>query len=86
VAIDHVNQEPVAGIPLPRFRCLTCSYRASRRIAPERCPMCGASTWELDSPRSSIDAGAIAADKAKARASRAASTSAVTRMFHRAQH
>ena len=84
MAIDHVNQQ-LAGIPLPRFRCLTCSYRASRRIAPERCPMCGASTWELHSPRSSINAGTIAADKAKARASRAASTLADTRMFHRAQ-
>jgi len=48
VSIHQLN-EPLAGMPLPRFRCSTCGYGASRRIAPERCPMCGTSTWELDS-------------------------------------
>jgi hypothetical protein len=45
----HQFNEPLAGMPLPRFRCSTYGYGASRRIAPERSPMCGASTWELDS-------------------------------------
>jgi hypothetical protein len=34
--------------PLHAFRCAGCSYGASRSIAPERCPMCGSSVWELD--------------------------------------
>jgi rubrerythrin len=34
--------------PLHRFRCLECSYGASRRLAPERCPMCGGSVWEFE--------------------------------------
>jgi len=37
--------------PLFRFRCAGCSYGASRRSAPERCPMCGGSTWDYDSWR-----------------------------------
>jgi hypothetical protein len=37
--------------PLFRFRCTGCSYGASRRSAPERCPMCGGSAWEHDSWR-----------------------------------
>jgi hypothetical protein len=37
--------------PLLRFRCSKCSYGASRSAAPERCPMCGGSTWEHESWR-----------------------------------
>jgi rubredoxin len=33
--------------PLPQFECAACGYGASCRIAPERCPMCGGSVWEL---------------------------------------
>ena len=31
---------------LSRFRCASCSYGASCKIAPDRCPMCGSKTWE----------------------------------------
>jgi rubrerythrin len=34
--------------PLPRFRCDRCGYGACCRMAPERCPMCGGSTWSFD--------------------------------------
>jgi hypothetical protein len=34
--------------PLPGFRCDRCGYGACRRIAPERCPMCGGSTWSFE--------------------------------------
>jgi len=37
--------------PLFHFRCTGCAYGASRRSAPERCPMCGGSTWDYDSWR-----------------------------------
>jgi hypothetical protein len=35
------------GQPLPRFRCTSCTYGTSCRMAPERCPMCGGGVWEL---------------------------------------
>ena len=41
----------VGGTPLHRFRCVGCSYGASRSAAPERCPMCGGSTWEYEAWR-----------------------------------
>jgi rubrerythrin len=41
----------VADRPLPQFRCTGCGYGASRRMAPERCPMCGGSTWEHAEPK-----------------------------------
>lgn len=46
-------QQLGAGLPGPvhRFKCVNCSYGASRRIAPERCPMCGSSVWEHESWR-----------------------------------
>jgi rubredoxin len=31
---------------LNQFRCCVCGYGASRPTAPERCPICGGSTWE----------------------------------------
>ena len=39
------------GTPLLRFRCNNCSYGASCRIAPERCPMCGGTVWEFEAWR-----------------------------------
>jgi len=46
------GRSPAGGQgPLFRFRCSGCSYGASRSSAPERCPMCGGSTWEYDSWR-----------------------------------
>ena len=42
---------PSAASPTHRFRCVKCSYGASRAIAPERCPMCGGSSWEFDNWR-----------------------------------
>jgi rubrerythrin len=38
--------------PLSRFelRCVACGYGIVVRIAPERCPMCGTSTWEHVTP------------------------------------
>jgi hypothetical protein len=41
-----VGDEP--GRLLFRFRCTRCAYGASRRAAPERCPMCGGATWEFE--------------------------------------
>jgi len=38
-------------LPLHRFRCVECSYGASRAAAPERCPICGSSTWEFEAWR-----------------------------------
>jgi rubrerythrin len=37
--------------PLQRFRCVACSFGASCPIAPQRCPMCGSSTWEYETWR-----------------------------------
>jgi rubrerythrin len=42
---------PSASSPVHRFRCVKCSYGASRAVAPERCPMCGGSSWEFESWR-----------------------------------
>jgi rubrerythrin len=43
-------------LSLSRFRCDGCGYGASRRVAPERCPMCGGSVWTLEWPAPSGDA------------------------------
>jgi hypothetical protein len=45
VDVEQLNHA-LDGSPLHRFRCSACSYGASCRNAPERCPMCGGSTWE----------------------------------------
>ena len=37
--------------PLQRFRCVACSFGASRPVAPGHCPMCGSSTWEYETWR-----------------------------------
>lgn len=42
---QDVGVEPV---PLLRYRCVSCGYGASRRQAPERCPMCGDEQWEQE--------------------------------------
>lgn len=44
---DTSSLEGVRG-PLSRFRCTACAFGASCRAAPERCPMCGGSTWEYE--------------------------------------
>ena len=33
------------GGSLTEFRCADCGYGASRRSAPERCPMCSGVAW-----------------------------------------
>jgi rubrerythrin len=33
---------------LPQFACGGCAYVASRRTAPDRCPMCGGSVWDFE--------------------------------------
>jgi hypothetical protein len=33
------------------FRCTGCGYGAQRRMAPERCPMCGGCAWDMDAWR-----------------------------------
>jgi len=43
--------QPSAAGPAHRFRCVKCSYGASRAMAPERCPMCGGSSWEFENWR-----------------------------------
>ena len=45
------NHRPLDGQTLHRFRCPECSYGASCRAAPERCPMCGGSAWEFEAWR-----------------------------------
>jgi rubrerythrin len=45
---SDVARAPVL-IPLTRFTCASCPYRASSRIAPERCPMCGGTAWHYES-------------------------------------
>jgi hypothetical protein len=45
------EREAVRETPLFHFCCAGCSYRASCRIAPERCPLCGGSAWEYQSWR-----------------------------------
>ena len=47
---DTLHPEGDRG-PIFRFRCTACAYGASRRAAPERCPMCGGTTWEYESWR-----------------------------------
>ena len=37
--------------PLIRFRCAGCGYGASRRMAPERCPMCSGTVWDYEARR-----------------------------------
>jgi rubredoxin len=33
--------------PMPQFHCSACGFGASSRIAPERCPNCSGTVWEL---------------------------------------
>jgi rubrerythrin len=52
IDVGPAKQEPSsADGRLPQFRCTGCGYGASCRIAPERCPMCGGSTWEYAGDR-----------------------------------
>jgi rubredoxin len=37
-----------AVVALKRFRCASCAYGASSRMAPERCPMCGGTAWHVE--------------------------------------
>ena len=46
--IDHNSVLADARKQLHSFRCTVCSYGASRSAAPERCPMCGGSSWEFE--------------------------------------
>jgi hypothetical protein len=39
------NRSSPGPSPLLRLRCDGCGYRASVRVTPERCPMCGESGW-----------------------------------------
>jgi hypothetical protein len=45
-------------LPLLRFRCGGCGYCASRRRAPDRCPICGVCAWEDEEWTSFADIGA----------------------------
>jgi hypothetical protein len=53
MSVDHdaTGISQGRGGQLFRFRCTHCAYGASRQAAPERCPMCGGSTWEYESWR-----------------------------------
>ena len=52
MAVEEVNRgNPDREGPVFRFRCTDCAYGASRRAAPERCPMCGGSTWDYEAWR-----------------------------------
>jgi hypothetical protein len=35
-------------LPLLALRCAGCGYGARKRTEPERCPMCGGKTWEVE--------------------------------------
>jgi hypothetical protein len=50
MSVEHFDSQRPFGSesPLHRFRCAACSYGASCAAAPERCPMCGGSTWEFE--------------------------------------
>jgi rubrerythrin len=52
VTRSSLARRPV-HVSLTRFKCAACAYRASSRIAPERCPMCGATAWHFESDRMS---------------------------------
>jgi rubredoxin len=43
-----VHDSALAGARTQLHRCTVCSYGASRSAAPERCPMCGESSWEFE--------------------------------------
>jgi hypothetical protein len=53
MTIEGLDSSSIDGQKGPslRFRCVACSYGASRAIAPERCPMCGGSEWDYESWR-----------------------------------
>jgi rubrerythrin len=42
------EQRSRQAVRLFRLRCTECGYGVSARAAPDRCPMCGAGTWELE--------------------------------------
>jgi hypothetical protein len=48
-------REAIVDRPLQDFRCAACGYGARRRIAPERCPMCAGSVWEMARSLSAVD-------------------------------
>jgi hypothetical protein len=47
--------------PLLRYRCSDCGYGASRRRAPDRCPMCGGISWDEEGWRPFGDVTDLAA-------------------------
>jgi hypothetical protein len=47
--------QPIAEGPLQDFRCAGCGYGARRRAAPERCPMCAGTLWEVARSLSAVD-------------------------------
>ena len=49
-----------------RYRCSGCGYGASRRGAPERCPMCGGEQWEEEGWKPFADLAADLAPNAQA--------------------
>jgi hypothetical protein len=53
--LDWRERPAEADRRLSQFRCTGCGYGACCRIAPERCPMCGGSTWEHAGPQSFSD-------------------------------
>jgi rubrerythrin len=58
------RRRPFTGrTPVHRFRCVKCSFGASRSAAPERCPMCGGSAWEYEAWRPFSELAADVAPK-----------------------
>jgi rubrerythrin len=52
MAVAEGRPKSGTGAPfLRQFVCVQCGYGASRAMAPERCPMCSGSVWELASGR-----------------------------------
>ena len=44
---EELRPAPIRD-PSQRFRCVTCGYGESCRMAPQRCPECGGSVWTYE--------------------------------------
>jgi hypothetical protein len=45
------NGQSTETVRSPPLRCNGCGYGATRNSAPDRCPMCGGSSWDYESWR-----------------------------------
>ena len=45
IGAEQFLSEPLVA-PLFSFQCAVCMFGASCRAVPDRCPMCGGTTWD----------------------------------------